>query len=137
MDHELLRSQLERHEGLRLYPYLDSTSHMTIGYGRNLDTVGISRTEANIMLDNDIYNVETELKRLPQYNALNGVRQTVIANMTVNMGLPTVLQFKKMWRAIDNMDWEEAAEEMLASRWHQQVGRRAEELAQIMRDGHA
>lgn len=133
MDHELLRSQLERHEGLRLFPYLDTTNHMTIGYGRNLDTVGISRTEAAIMLDSDVYQVESELRRLPQYNALDSIRQTVICNMAFNMGTPTVLRFRKMWKAIDSMDWEEAASQMLDSKWARQVGSRAEELAELMR----
>lgn len=132
MDHELLRSQLERHEGLRLKPYRDTVGKLTIGYGRNLDDNGISRTEAAIMLDSDVYQVEMELRRLPQYNALNSIRQTVIANMAFNMGTPRVLQFKKMWKAIDSMDWEEAGAQMLDSLWARQVGNRATELADLM-----
>ncbi|HAC30701.1 MAG TPA: lysozyme, partial [Marinobacter hydrocarbonoclasticus] len=55
MDRNLLKTQLKRHEGLRLKPYLDTASspRLTIGYGRNLEDVGISRDEADFMLDND------------------------------------------------------------------------------------
>jgi len=54
MDRQLLRSQIERHEGLRLKPYLDTATppRLTIGYGRNLDDVGITREEADYMLAN-------------------------------------------------------------------------------------
>lgn len=135
MNRELLRKQLERHEGLRLKPYHDSVGKLTIGYGRNIEDNGITREEADFLLDNDIDQVEEELRRLPQYNALCPVRQTVIANMAFNMGVPALLQFKNMWRAIDDMDWERAADEMLNSRWHKQVGYRAEELAEIMSTG--
>ena len=58
MDRQLLRSQLERHEGLRLKPYRDTVGKLTVGYGRNLEDVGISRDEADFMLDNDIDQVE-------------------------------------------------------------------------------
>jgi len=48
---------LKRHEGRvvrdgRHIPYTDSTGHTTIGYGRNLSSVGISQTEMRrIILD--------------------------------------------------------------------------------------
>ncbi|MDG5498950.1 glycoside hydrolase family protein [Marinobacter sp. BGYM27] len=135
MDRALLRSQLERHEGLRLKPYLDTVGKLTIGYGRNIDDNGISRDEAEHLLDNDIDEVESELRRIPAYNALCKVRQTVIANMSFNMGLPTLLKFRNMWSALDDMDWERAADEMLNSKWANQVGSRAEELAEIMSAG--
>ncbi|WP_165856748.1 glycoside hydrolase family protein [Marinobacter sp. JSM 1782161] len=135
MNRQLLRSQLERHEGLRLEPYKDTVGKLTIGYGRNIEDNGISRDEADFMLDNDIDSIESELRRLPAYNALCASRQTVIANMAFNMGVPTLLQFRKMWAAIDSMDWARAAAEMMDSRWARQVGNRAVELSEIMRSG--
>jgi len=137
MDRELLRSQLERHEGLRLKPYLDTATppRLTIGYGRNLDDVGISREEAECMLANDIDKVVRELETVDEYVALDCIRQTVIANMTVNMGFRGVMQFKRMWAAIGRCDYEKAAKEMLKSKWRRQVGNRAIELAEIMRTG--
>ena len=137
MDRQLLRSQLERHEGLRLKPYLDTATppRLTIGYGRNLDDVGITREEADYMLANDIEKVERELDTIDEYVALDRIRQTVIANMTVNMGFRGVMQFKRMWAAISRKDYAAAAREMLDSKWRRQVGNRATELADIMRTG--
>ncbi len=41
-----LRQMLIRHEGLRRKPYRDTVGKLTIGAGRNLDDVGITREEA-------------------------------------------------------------------------------------------
>ena len=137
MDRELLRSQLERHEGLRLKPYLDTAvpPRSTIGYGRNLDDVGISHEEADYMLANDIDKVERELDTVDEYVALNRIRQTVIGNMSFNLGFHGLMQFKRMWAAIGRKDYAAAAREMLDSTWRRQVGARAIELADIMRTG--
>ncbi|MBB5322321.1 glycoside hydrolase family protein [Marinobacter oulmenensis] len=137
MKRQLLLEQLERHEGLRLKPYKDTVGKLTVGYGRNLDDRGISQDEAEFMLDNDIDEVEEDLRRLPLYLSLDPVRQTVMANMAFNMGLPTLLTFSRMLGALGERDWDRAAAEMLNSKWARQVGRRAEELADLMRRGEA
>ena len=49
-----LRQMLTLHEGVRLKPYLCTAGKTTIGVGRNLDDVGITREEADMMLDGDI-----------------------------------------------------------------------------------
>ena len=135
MNRELLRSQLERHEGLRLRIYKDTVGKETIGYGRNLVDVGISRDEADFMLDNDIDQVERYLKTVDEYNELGEVRQRVLANMAFNLGFYGLMAFRKMWQAIARKDYTEAAKQMLDSRWARQVGNRAQELADIMRTG--
>ncbi|WP_405418687.1 glycoside hydrolase family protein [Marinobacter flavimaris] len=135
MNRQLLRSQLERHEGLRLKPYHDTVGKLTIGYGRNLEDVGISRDEAEFMLDNDIDQVERQLETVDEYRDLDAVRQAVIANMAFNLGFAGLMGFKNMWAAIGRRDWESASEEMLNSKWARQVGVRAVELSEIMRTG--
>ena len=137
MDRQLLRSQIERHEGLRLKPYLDTATppRLTIGYGRNLDDVGITREEADYLLANDIEKVERELDTIDEYLALDRIRQTVIANMAFNLGFNGLLQFKRMWKHLGRHDYPGAAKEMLNSKWAFQVGNRAIELAKIMRTG--
>lgn len=135
MNRQLLRSQLERHEGLRLKPYRDTVGKLTIGYGRNLEDVGISRDEADFMLDNDIDQVERQLETVDEYRDLDAVRQAVIANMAFNLGFAGLMGFKNMWAAIGRRDWESASEEMLNSKWARQVGVRAVELSEIMQTG--
>jgi len=137
MDRDLLKSQLERHEGVRLRPYRDTVGKLTIGIGRNLDDVGITRDEAEFLLENDIDQVAILLDTVDEYRDLDEVRQTVITNMCFNLGFHRLMGFRKMWRAIGKHDYASAAREMLDSRWAEQVGNRAQELARIMRTGEA
>jgi len=72
----------------------------------------------------------------PEYRRrLNEARARVIMNMVFNMGIQSVLGFKKMWAAIYEGNFNKAADEMMDSKWASQVGGRAEELAGIMRRG--
>jgi lysozyme len=48
------------------------------------------------------------------------------------MGLPRFKQFKKMIAALEEGDWSEAANQMMDSKWAQQVGMRAARLATMM-----
>jgi len=131
-----LHEMLIRHEGLRLKPYRDTVGKLTVGVGRNLDDVGITREEALMLLNNDIAEVRREVERaFPWFTRLNLVRQNVVLNMVFNLGLPRFQQFKKTISAIKAKHWDEAARQMLDSRWAEQVGRRARELAAMMKTG--
>ena len=131
-----LHEMLIRHEGLRLKPYRDTVGKLTIGIGRNLDDVGITREEAMTLLNHDIAKVQREVqKAFPWYSGLNGVRKNVVSKMVFNKGLPRFRQFRKAIAAIKANQWDEAAKQMLESRWARQVGRRARELARMMKSG--
>lgn len=140
--HLNLLNQLRRHEGLRLKPYHCSENFLSLGYGRNLDTNGISEAEAEFMLLNDLLACESELKNEGWYNQLDEVRRAVILNMAFNLGKPTLLKFKKFIGALSDDDYETASKEMVTgsdgvspSKWASQVGSRAYELADQMRTG--
>ncbi len=131
-----LHDMLIRHEGLRLKPYQDTKKKLTIGVGRNLDDIGITRDEAWALLNNDIARVRREVKRaFPWFSKVNPVRKDVVLNMVFNLGLQRFRGFRKAIAAIKAKDWDEAARQMLDSRWARQVGRRARELAAMMRRG--
>lgn len=104
--------------------------------GRNLDDVGITRDEAWALLNNDIARVRREVKRaFPWFSKVNPVRKDVVLNMVFNLGLQRFRGFRKAIAAIKAQDWDEAARQMLDSQWASQVGRRARELAAMMRRG--
>ena len=131
-----LREQLIRHEDLRLKPYRDSVGKLTIGVGRNLDDVGISREEALLLLDNDILRAQTAvIRELPWAVELDRQRFEVLVNMAYNLGIRGLLGFRKFLAELHDGHFEAAAKEMLDSRWAEQVGRRAQELAGIVRTG--
>jgi lysozyme len=136
MDREALLSELERDEGVRLKPYRDTVGKLTIGVGRNLDDVGISRDEARSLLDNDVSRTMAELdSHLPWWSSLDAVRQRVMVNMAFNMGIEGLLTFKNTLAAVKAGDYSAAAEKMLLSKWALQVGARARRLADMMSEG--
>lgn len=132
-----LKSQLVDHEGERLKPYKDSVGKLTIGVGRNLDDVGISKEESDFLLNNDIQRVIGDLnKALPWWNKLDEVRQLVIADMCFNLGITRLLGFKNTLKAMEEGRYEDAAKGMQDSLWARQVGRRAVKLINMMRTGY-
>lgn len=134
MYNELI-TQLRRHEGMELKPYKDTVGKMTIGIGRNLDDVGISETEALYLLQNDIDKRKFKLMGyLPYWHKLNEARQEVLINMCF-MGFARLKGFKKMFKALEDENYEEASKEMLDSKWATQVKGRADELARQMLEG--
>ena len=132
-----VKEQLIRHEGLRLKLYCCTAGKLTIGVGRNLDDCGISKSEAMVLLDNDILRCEAELiEHLPAvYTGLNDNRKAVLVNMCFNLGISGLIRFKNTLAFISAGDFERAANNMLASKWAKQVGIRAIELSELMRKG--
>lgn len=131
-----LREMLLRHEGLRLKPYRDTVGKLTIGCGRNLDDVGITKEEALALLAHDLDRAIREaIDNFSWFKSLNKPRQDVVLNMLFNLGLHRFCGFKRMIAALSAQNYEVAAIEMLDSLWAKQVGLRAIELAQIMRTG--
>lgn len=133
---ETLKEQLLRHEGLRLKPYKDSIGKLTVGVGRNLDDKGISKAEAMTMLENDIQDATDDLRTsLPWVDNLDWPRKAVLINMCFNLGITRLLGFKNTLMAIEDSRWQDAHDHMLQSKWAQQVGPRAIELARQMLTG--
>ena len=130
-----VKEQLKRHEGLELKPYMCTSGKLTIGYGRNLDSKGVSEKEADNMLTEDILDVYNILGQFEWFASLDKVRAGVLVNMTFNMGFHGIQKFVKMINALSLKDYELAAKEMIDSRWARQVGGRATELAEQMRTG--
>ena len=131
-----LKSDLMRDEGVRLKPYRCTAGKLTIGVGRNLDDVGLSAGEVATLLDSDIARVVGELDQaLPWWHQMSEPRQRALANMAFNLGVPRLLGFRKMVQALAQGQYDEAARQALASKWAEQVGARAQRLAQMIKEG--
>ena len=158
-----LRDQLILHEGLKLRPYKCPANKWTIGVGRNLEDVGLSKDEqfklfgtsnlnrkevidgllargitkeqALYLLDNDIENCTADVKRFPWFESLDPVRQKVIIDMRFNLGLAELMRFKRMILALEQGDYDRAGEEMKDSKWYSQVGIRGRRLVKMMKTG--
>lgn len=125
-------------EGLRLKPYKCSAGKLTIGYGRNLEDIGISKEEAYMFFESDFNRAVEDAKKLCEafninYRHLSESRFYVLTDMMFNLGYDRLSQFKKMLTALSKSDYDSAAKEMLDSKWAKQVGRRATFLESLMR----
>jgi len=134
MDLTQVRKRLIEHEGIKLKPYHCTAGKLTIGVGRNLDDRGISQATATQMLEEDIDIVLDELKRaVPSWSNLAWNYQEALVDLAFNMGVPKLMMFVKMLGAIEAGDGDKAASELLDSRYAQQVGQRAQNIAALLR----
>ena len=145
MNVDVLRKQLEIDEGVVHEIYLDHLGYPTFGighlvtdddpeYGANVGTK-VDETRCIEAFESDLESVLSDCKILyPNFDDLPEEAQQIIANMMFNMGRPRLTKFKMMKDAVDNGDWNEAADQMVDSRWYAQVGKRAERLVDRMRN---
>jgi lysozyme len=129
----LLIDMLKRHEGFRSKPYRCTAGKLTIGYGHNLEDVGVSEAEALVLLYNDIDRASQDVRSiLPEFDSFSISRQNALVDMMFNLGKTRFVLFKKMIRAIKNKDWWEASRQAKDSKWHNQVGERALEIENLL-----
>lgn len=134
MDMDRIRTTLIRHEGIELKPYRCTSDKLTIGVGRNLDDNGISHETAMQMLTEDIdASIEDLRRNLNWFDEAPVPVQEALINLVFNMGIARLMQFRKTLIHLRNAKWEEAAVELLDSRYATQVGRRANEVADMIR----
>ena len=157
VNRERMVTQLLLHEGLRLKPYRDTVGLLTVGVGYCIDKRGIkpleavigrrfegslTRDEAILVLKADIDRFEAAaLKAFPHYAKLDEVRQRVCLDMAFNMGYGA-MAFKKTIALIERREWIKAGDEMMKSKWADDVGDgwggefdRAERLTSMMKTG--
>lgn len=129
---------LKRHEGLRLKPYKDTVGKTTIGYGRNLDDVGLREVEADYLLLNDMTAAMKDVNKIFQgcqiitENKYLQPRYAAMVDMRFNLGPTGFRGFRRMIEAVKSSDWPEAAKQMKDSKWYDQVGYRGRELVNMV-----
>lgn len=131
-----IKQLLLRHEGLKLSLYQDTQGKTSIGVGRNLSDRGISAQEAMMLLSNDINLVIAQCQnQFGWFDGLSNNRKMVVLDMCFNMGIAKFSEFKQTIEYIGTGDYEKASVEMLNSFWAKQVGARATELSEMMKQG--
>ena len=128
---------LKLSEGLRLKAYQDTEGVWTIGYGKNLQELEISIELAEEWLRESYSQAQREAAALlaSMDLSLSHTREEVITELVYNMGVPRLRTFVRMFAALKAKDYPLAAQELLASRYANQVGERAERLAEVLRTG--
>jgi lysozyme len=133
---QVLKRILTDAEGYRQFPYTDTTGHLTIGCGRNIQLRGISLDEALFLLDDDIQWFANELvDKCPVYSTLDDNRQLACVEMAFNLGLQGFLQFHDMLAALADKDWQKAHDACLESLAAKQLHSRYVRIAQVLLTG--
>ena len=133
---------LKRHEGLRMERYKDTKKKPTIGYGHLIkpgeNLTKITKDEAEKILLVDMKIAEETVNRLPKkfLDNLNSHRKNVLINMAFTLGGTGLRGFVDMFDAIGQRNFDLAAKEILDSDYAEDVGYRANELAEIMQRGY-
>ena len=118
---------IKKQEGLKLKPYVDTVGKITIGYGRNLTDVGITKQEAEIMLYTDLAIAELHLKEIfSDYDEYPLDLKIVLTSMIFNLGKTRFLTFKKFIKAIKEKDYKKAILESVNSKRYLQIPNRVE-----------
>jgi lysozyme len=147
--------QLIVNEGLKLKTYLDTLNVPTIGVGFNLtrhdapkkiEALGLNfeeikkgekeltKNQAKQLLETDIHLSLKEAKEIfKNFSSLSEQRQFVILDMTFNLGKTKLSTFKKFILAVEQENFQKAAEEMQNSNWAKQVGFRATRNIEAMK----
>ena len=145
MNKDRLREELAEDEGCKFEIYLDHLGLPTFGigalvkdhdpeYGQPVGTpVSEERVRQRFNLDIAV-TIEDCQVLYDDFDDLPEEAQLVIANMMFNMGRPRLSKFKGMKSGVDARDWDRAADEMVDSRWHDQVPNRAKRLVKRIRD---
>ena len=144
MNKDQLREELAEDEGCKFEIYLDHLGLPTYGighlvvegdpeYGQPVGTP-VDEERGRQVCNLDIASTLDECQVLyPDFDDLPEDCKLIIANMMFNMGRPRLSKFKGMKAGVDARDWNRAADEMVDSRWHDQVPNRAKRLVKRMR----
>lgn len=132
--YERIKASLVLHEGWKNRPYVDSVGKISIGCGYNLTDRGLDDAWINNQLSEDISYFYNQLCSFAWYHTLNPDRQIILIDMAF-MGWKRFLSFGKMLQALEEGNYGVAADEMLHSKWAEEVKGRALALAEGMRSG--
>lgn len=141
-----LRDRIKDHEGLRLKAYQDTKGVWTIGYGHTGQEVKEGLVWA-LQMAEDTLTADIKLAtfccsaRFNWFDGLDQDRQDALVELCFNMGIGRLgppahglLSFTHMLASMQAGNFEEAADQLLASKWDEDVGAdRANAVADLIR----
>ena len=135
-----LQDEIANDEGIKYELYRCSEGHLTGGighlitewdeefYGQPVGTK-VPHEQVNDWFERDIQVSISDCKELfDDFDSLPEEIQRVLANMSFQLGRPTLSKFKNMIAAVNNNDYQEMANQMEDSRWYKQTTNRAQRL---------
>lgn len=130
MNFDKAKKMIALDEGLRLKPYKCTAGKLTIGYGKNIEDLGISQATADQMLQEDLERALRDCQRIfgSLFDRWSENRRLGWINLAFNLGHSRLLQFRNTIRAARVDDWAEVEKGLRGSLWFRQVKGRAERV---------
>ena len=133
---DLLES-IKHHEGFVEHVYDDSLGIPTIGYGFAIKDLILEEDLCDEILLRKLRILgRSVMGKFPFFDSLPSDCKDVLMEMCYQLGVTGVSKFKKALKAMEDGDWEKAADEMLDSKWAKQTPGRAKEMSDIIRSLH-
>ena len=130
-----LLENIKKHEGFVEHVYDDSLGIPTIGYGFAIKDLTLDEDIAEEILVRKLEKLKRNaIARFKWLEDMPVEVQEVILNMCYQLGVTGTSKFRKAISALQEGDWEEAANEMLDSLWARQTPNRAKELSDTIRN---
>jgi len=123
--------QIFKDEGFESKPYQDTEGVWTFGIGFTFITEEESQAVLKIRLGSVLAALNAQLH---WYDNLPIEVKNIMLNMAYQIGVTGLLAFTKTMIYIRNGDWNNAADEMLDSKWAAQTPNRAKRLSDRMRN---
>lgn len=137
----LAHHMIQCSEGFRAEKYKDTNGYWTIGFGHNLDASGkrletLLLWEAEELFASDFDHHKTGAEKMEEYHVIDDIRKLALLDMVFQMGLGGVKKFLNMLRWIKQKHYENAAQELLDSKYAKTDSpNRAQRNAQLLRSG--
>lgn len=129
-----LKERIKKNEGFREEVYIDSLGYPTFGYGSRK----IREKYADLNMQDDLKECISLIEKYVEKEgiSIDEFRIGILSEMVYQLGYSGVLKFKKMWKAIKDMNYDIASAEMKNSLWFKQTPIRAGDLALKMKRGY-
>ena len=133
MDYTKLKKMLIDHEDVRYKPYVCPAGKLTIGIGHNLDDKGISGAVSDLMYEEDVAEVISDLHTIfDDFDAFPENIQLVLADMRFQLGHGGFRSFKLMISSVKTRHWHAMIVQMKNSHWYSQTTKRANDLINMV-----
>ena len=136
--------QIKRYAQFHELPVQDMAGNVVLGWERRLNTMPLSKLEADYLLTSQIRRTFDAIHAHTfGILDLSEARLAVVLHLCVLLGIDQVRDMAEFWRAMRARDYEAAAEQMMLSMWPKFIGndsrdkRRALDILYMLRTGHA
>ena len=129
-----LLENIKESEGFRNRVYKCTEGYDTIGYGFAVKDLVMDKDIADMSLERKVAELRLRVEqKFPFIDSMPESVQDVMIEMCFQLGVSGFSKFKKTIQYLMTKQFEEAAVEMLDSKWYKQTPNRAKKLSDIVK----